>query len=42
MDNLLKFYMKKGLNFIGRWGVGKFMNCDQVIYQSSQLAKKGF
>ena len=40
VDNLLKFYKKKGLNFIGRWGSWEYMNCDQVIYQSSQLAKK--
>ena len=42
VDNLLKFYMKKGLNFIGRWGSWEYMNSDQVIYQSSQLAKKIF
>ena len=42
VDNLLKFYKKKGLNFIGRWGSWEYMNSDQVIYQSSQLAKKIF
>ena len=40
VDNILKFYNSKGLNFIGRCGSWEYMNSDQVIYQSLKLAVK--
>ena len=43
VDNLLKFYMKKGLNFIGRnWGSWEYMNSRSSHLSIFTISKKIF
>jgi protoporphyrinogen oxidase len=39
VDNILKFFKHKGVDFLGRWGSWEYMNSDQVIYQSMKFSK---
>jgi len=40
VDDLINFYKKKEIDFLGRWGSWEYLNSDQVIEQSYEMSKK--
>ena len=40
VDYLLKYYESKNIFMSGRWGTWEYLNSDQVIHQSNEIAKK--
>ncbi len=40
VDKLIKYYSKFKISCIGRWGSWEYLNSDQVIHKSKELAKR--